>query len=346
MGRIGELLKRGPTEQEQQRVDTKRVFGEISDLAPHQKAQYVSSSLSSLILSNGNIRIVTRLLDLHEGDPLAVLPVSTEEPLSSIMINNNRTGMNSLCVDYHSKTFEMKRIRPDNEPLFTRDQSLLLNLFGIMRDDLETRRLQWKESIEKQRREFKDQLYPQETTAIAHILEAISLTSTEQYSVFGSIEDQEENAGDGEDNQQSTRTVRLFITSSLDQEIASDIAESMSIESPPLKQAYSRDLTQPKIEIDGFDVDTRKLILNYPGFEVHIENFWPVHDREMSTLLQQNDDRISEDLFKAFMSGSEQGFRPLTSSKEPVLLDKESENDENFFAEAFTEGSSKDTEVA
>lgn len=347
MARIGELLRRGPSEQEQQRAETKDVFGEISDLAPHQKVSYVSDSLSTalLLIPDENIRMIARLLNLREEHPLLVNTVSPEEPLSSVIIHNNGTGLDTLLVDYHRKTYAVKRIKTGNAPFATGDQTLLLQTLRVIRADLLGRREDFRSFLAVKREEFEEKLYPQETTAIAYILKTINDTFERQYSVFGSIEDKEENAGNGEDGQRSTRIVRLFITRGLDIETARGIAGNMP---PNLKKVYSMDLTQSKNEIDGFKVDPRKLILHDPGFEIHIENFWPARNRNRYTLYVQNDDIISEGLFEAFMSGQEQGFRPLTSSKEPVLLDKRSKDDTYFFKRDFwdVQRSNKNTEVA
>lgn len=313
MKSIGELLRRGSTETEQQRAETKKLFSEITSLAPQiDRAYYVSASLGNSLFfaqtGNNHVRTIASSLDLRETDPIHVSWSDQADNNKHIQLHNNGNGLRDFGVDFDARTFAIKGINLNSDSLTTDDQTILIHLFETMRDDLSKSREDWKNSLRDQRTKFIENLLRFSVNSVgfsvARAVEGILRTySSEPLSVFGYLQEEPK-------EQPQIRTL-LFST----MPIREDQAERLNYNSDrhaPFGIDHAYYIGNLK-EWEKHGPIKKGLVLRYSDeLQVTIEDFYPASvgsNQRITTQPPHGDDgTILEDHFRVFLEGQEVGF--------------------------------------
>ncbi len=319
---ISELLKRGPSEQEQQRADTKDVFEEIAALAPQTSfsdrlINYSSGSLASLIRereTGSYLPGLVNLLGLKSSDWVHVyFPRQTEDktlPPNSLWLRNGIGKEVKVKID--NRSFALGKITIGDEaeiissfagPPFARDQVFLLQTFEAIRDDLLGRRGEWRDSMRGQREDFAERLRAlgkRTAVAVDRVLSAFSGDSFQrQFSVFGLIEEpKKDHEETKEEPEHQKQRVRLFTTMPLTEDVAKRIySKTQYISDYPVEEStYSHRLDKSSIAFDSFigiprafSINPIKLTIRFggrfvrlPSLEVTVESLYPARTQPLS----------------------------------------------------------------
>ncbi|MCL5113891.1 MAG: hypothetical protein M1372_01850 [Patescibacteria group bacterium] len=320
MSKLGELVRRGPAEVEQQKAATRNVFGEIGTLAPQlgfsdRLINYSSGSLASLIRereTEAYLPELVSLLGLRSSDWVRVyFPRQTvdETPSpNSLWLENGALGK-EVRIKFDNRSFALGKITIGDEaeiissftgPRFARDQVFLLQTFEAIRDDLLGRRSEWRDSMAEQREDFAERLRALgKSTAVAvdRVLGAISSAFPQgQFSVFGLIEEAIE---DDNKPEQEEQKVRLFTTMPLTEEAAKKIHDRTSpLSNYPVKESvYSHRLDRRHISFDSllsiprtFGIVPKELTIRFDGrsaqrasLQITVESFYPARITPLSS---------------------------------------------------------------
>lgn len=316
MPKVSELLRRESGEQEQQRADTKSVFGEITQLVPQRNfneliINFNSDSLASRITDRVGYPLfyLANLMDLKPTDRVGIHFVPRGNDAlrpDSLWITKVPYGK-PLKIAFDRDTFSLGKITVGDEMEVTsgtaKSQSFLLQTFEAIKDDLLHKRTEWRDSIRGEREDFAEKLRTLgKSTAVAvdRVLRAFSSAfPQEQFSVFGLIDepkkDGEETKKKPEDQEQR---VRLFTTIPFTEDVARRIYDEIQpMDNYPAEEStYSHRLDRESISFDSligipraFGINPRKLTIKFggifvrlPSLEVTVESLYPARTQPLS----------------------------------------------------------------